>query len=160
MASGDDLVNARRLWVRATVEAAVLDRLGDVGGADVRLAGEVGDRACHAQDARVRACREAEPLARELEEAATRRSETAGAPDLAPAEPGVDASTPAHLPDARRRHPRPHGGRRLGGDALVGEAADRHARHLDVQVDAIEERPGDARAIAVDERRAAAAGVR
>src|SRR5215472_9282684 len=102
MASGDDLVNARRLRVGATVEAAVLDRLGDMGGADVGFAGEVGDRACHAQDARVRACREAEALARQLEQATARRFETAGAPDLAPAEPGIDTSTPAHLPGACR----------------------------------------------------------
>src|SRR6516162_3190575 len=131
MASGDDLVNARRLWAGAAVEAPVLDRLGDVRGADVRLAGEVRDRACHTQVARVRACREAEALARQLEQAVTCRSETTGAPDLAPAEPGIDASTPAHLPRARRRHPRAHGGRRLGDGAIVGEGPDRDARHLD-----------------------------
>src|SRR5439155_17905503 len=67
----------------------------------------------------------------------------------------------AALAGARGLEPRAHGGRGLPGRGVVGERGDGHARHLDVEVDAVEERPRDARAVAVDEgwRAAAAAGV-
>src|SRR5439155_20791241 len=78
---------------------------------------------------------------------------------------GIDGAgrgpQPAALAGARGLDPRAHGRRGLPGRGVVGERGDGHARHLDVEVDAVEERPRDARAVAVDEgwRAAAAAGV-
>src|SRR5207249_2499551 len=62
------------------------------------------------------------------------------------------------LARARRFDPGAHGRRGLLGRGVVGERGDGHPRHLDVEVDAVEERPRHARAVAVDERRRTAAG--
>lgn len=53
---------AARVSDLLAVETPVADRLGDVGNVELRLSGEVGDRACDAQHAHVGAHRQAEPL--------------------------------------------------------------------------------------------------
>src|SRR5207248_5237633 len=109
--------------------------------------------------------REPEPLARRLEEVPPRGADAAEAAHVAPGDVGVERDRarcePAALADARGLDPRAHRRRGLLGRGVVGERGDGHARHLDVEVDAVEERPRDARAVAVDEgwRAAAAAGV-
>src|SRR6266481_2568900 len=137
----------------APVEAPVLDRLGQVRGGDLVLARQVRDGARHAQDARVGARREPEPLARRLEEPPPRGADAAEAAHLAPGDVRVERDRarpePAALAGARRFDPGAHGGRGLLGRGVVGERGDGHARHLDVEVDAVEERPRHAGAIAI-----------
>src|SRR5438046_2159437 len=69
-----------------------------------------------------------------------------------------DASAAPALARTRRFDPGADARRGLLGRGVVGERGDRHPRHLDVEIDAVEERPRHARAVAVDERRRAAAG--
>src|SRR5262249_40665769 len=66
----------------AAVEAAILDRLGEVRRRDLVVAGQTRDRARDAEDARVGARRETESLARRLEQAAAGRRDPAEAADV------------------------------------------------------------------------------
>ena len=147
-----------------SIQRAVLYGLGDVLGLDALRAGQVGDGARNLQHAGVGAVGELEPFAGEQKQLMRLVAGLAGGIQVAGGELGVDADAvgivgiaPAlNLP--RGLHPpadiggallRTLPAQPLGGDGL----------HLDVHVDAVQQRPGDAVQIAPDGRLGAAAGL-
>src|SRR6185312_14657598 len=109
---------------------------------------EMGDRARNAQRAMKRACSELELLECRLEQSAGARCEAYGA-ELGGREVAVQLSRTIELAGSRTSDPR---GSRSGALAFSrwdgrAELARRHARHGDVQIDAIQERTGNARTI-------------
>ena len=142
------------------VEGAVLDGLGDVARQDLFRVFEVGDGARDAQDAVVGAGGEAElgdgvfhllfAFAVELAEAAQGARSHLGVAELA-----ERLQAPA-LALARREDAFADDGRFLGL-LVLRQLLVFHRRHLDVQVDAVEQRPGDPRQVALDQRRRAGA---
>src|SRR5262249_33798994 len=141
------------------VETPVLHRLREMARADPVLARQVGDRPRDADDARVRARREAEPLARDLEELAAAGVERAVPAQLARRQLRVEPRAADALPRAGRLDARADRGRPLA-DVVVAEEADRDAGHLDVEVDAVEEGARHAAPVAGDLRRRARAAAR
>lgn len=133
-------------------------------GGDVFLVCEVGDCACDPQDARVGPRGESEAVARGLKEPAAAGIDVAKTPDLAPGNVSVhregSSVTARSLPLARGYDAHTHGGRGLFAAHLVRERRHGDPRHLDVQVDAIEERPGDSCTVAIENGRCTATLVR
>ena len=122
------------------IEAAVLDRLGEVQRGDLVLARQVGDRARHAEDAGVGPRGESEAVAGGLEEPATGRADAAQTANLASGDVRVErhgtGGEAAPLTGARRSDARPHDNRCLLAGRLVMQ--DR-ALHLAVE----QLQPGD-----------------
>jgi hypothetical protein len=151
-----------RLSNDSSIEAPVLNRLRQMCGADRVAPREVGDGAGYLEDTIERAGGEAQPLEGTVEEGAAGRIDGAEAAELLGAHGGVVRRRRAG-PEALELEGASGGdaaGHRLRALARRGAQllqADR--RHLDVQVDAVEERPRDASAIALDERGRTAADV-
>lgn len=130
-----------------------MDRLEQVGGGDALAACEVGDGAGDLEHAVVGARGEAEALHRLLEQVALGPFQGGVLAQLGRAHRGV-APTVAlaeatSLDGAGGLDTRAHGGRRfagLGGTELV----DAEGGRLDLDVDAVEQRAGDAVAVALD----------
>jgi len=121
----------------------ILDRLGNVGDADLWLTRQICDRPRHFQHPRIAARREAERTHRPLQQAGAAFVVAAVLPDLARAHLRIaeDCSLLQALalrrprafnPCPHRSRPLPHRRRR---DLLV-----RQRRHLDVQVDTVQQR--------------------
>jgi hypothetical protein len=104
---------------------------------------------------------EAEALECVVEEPLAGGVETAVAAQVVRGHGGVDGvdggAEASGLAGAGGVDPRGDGGGGLAGRSA--ELAERDRRHLDVQVDAVEERAGDAAAVALDQRRQAGAGM-
>jgi len=104
----------------------------------------------------VRACGQPQPLARRLEEPPPACIHATDAAHLAPRHLRVDRHAEPHearlLVRAGGDHPGANRRRRLAVRSFLTQRCHRHPRHLHVQVDAIEERPGHARAVPVDQR--------
>src|ERR1041385_397960 len=121
------------------LETPVLDRFGDVGDGDRRFAGEVGDGAGELEHPVVGARREmelADGLSQQRARALFCRAE---ALDFARAQPGVALALPRKLPLVRPFHALPHP-RRLLAATGMNELVFAHCGHLDLDIDAIEER--------------------
>src|SRR5262249_35235042 len=107
--------------------------------------------------------RETEAVARGLEQSSSGRSDVAEAPHVTAGNVRVErdrSRTEADLlARARRLDAATDGGRRLAVTRLSAQPRDRDAWHVDVQIDAIEERPRHAGAIPIDHRRRAATGI-
>jgi len=127
-----------------TVEPTVLDRLGDVGGCDTLLVLEIGDRARHAEHAVVAAGRQPEPAHGGGEQTLGLRQEWADPTELTGRQlgvhPGPRFAGPGALVLARRDDAGPDGGRGLG-DGVAGEVAVGERGQLNVQIDAVQQRP-------------------
>jgi hypothetical protein len=140
----------------------VLDRLGDVGDADLWFTRQIRNRARHLEHSRIAARREAERTHRPLQQAGAAFVVAAVFPDLTRAHLRVTVdrrSLQAHaLRRPRALNPRSHGRRPLP-QRRRDKFIVRQRRHLDVQVDAVEQRPGNARTVLVNVVRRAAAGM-
>lgn len=127
---------------------------------DALARGEVCDGAGDFQDAIIGAGRKGELLHRLLEQIAERRIERDELPDLRMGHAGVardrGAAKARELKVAGRLHASGDRGRRLAG-RLVAKIADRDGGRLDMDVDAVKERPADPRAVALNLSRRAAA---
>src|SRR5690606_25177781 len=145
------------------VEHPVLQRLGDVLAGDRVASGEIGDRARDLQHARVGARREPQTLDRALEKALARGVEATVPVEVAARElrvaREVAAAVARTLPLARGDHALAHLARAFDG-TRARELAVGDRRHLDLHVEAIEQRAGDARSIALHGARRTRAGVR
>jgi len=145
--------------VSAAVEPAILYGLGYVRGRDGRRGRKIGDGARDLEHAMIAARRQAETADRlfeQLRAPGIRRTVTV---DFACAQAGVGLALALLLPFAGCTHARAYD---CGRFALLParEIVLRHGRHFDLQVDAVEQRPGDFAAVARDLiRRAAAAAV-
>ena len=142
------------------VQRAVLDRFGDVLAGDVLRAGQVGNRAGDLQDAVVGAGAEVQIGHGELQQLHRRLIQRAVALQLAAAHAGVAGDLrlvlePRLLPLARRDDPLANLRGRLAGP-LAGDLAELHRRHFDVQVNAVEQRTGDAAQVILNLARRAA----
>lgn len=143
-------------WLLA-VETPILDGLGDVRGADLLGAGEVGDGACDLEHAGVRARREAELRHGALDEHGTGRIGAGEGIELA----GVHVRVAAGYAEARVLalaggcDARCHGHRRLA-TRCAAELAVLYRCDLDVQVDAVEQGPRQARVVLRELSRGAA----
>ena len=123
---------------------------------------EVGDGAAHLQDAVVGARRQAQTAHRRFEHPLALGVHAAVLADeprrhLRVREDAV-ARKPFALPLSRTQHPRANLGRPLGlGRRRARKLLELHGRHVDVDVDAVEERPRDAPDVALYLRGRAAA---
>ena len=156
-------VTARVLSPVLPIQRAVLHGFGDVPGGDLLRALQVGDGAGDLQDAGVGAVGQAQPLAGEQQQLLRVGRHGAGGVQVPGAELGVDADARrvAGVARALHRSGRLHPAAHLGGGLLrrvLGEALGGNGLHLDVHVDAVQQRVGDAVQIAADLRGRAAAG--
>ena len=142
------------------IKTSILDGFGQMGLFDALAAGEVGDGAGDFEDARVAAGREAEAVGDHLQQFVSglvHRTELADVAGLHLAV-GVQAEgfqpLPLQLPGGF--DPGADGG---GGFAVdgIGEILVRHPGNFDMQVDAVEQRTGEAGAVALQHRRGAGA---
>ena len=129
---------------RIAVEGAVLDGFAEVGGGDAGLAGEVGDGARDLQDAVVGAGGEAELVDGCVEELLRRVVEAAVLLHVLRSHVSVEeeglVGEPFELIMPRLFNALAHLQRRFaGGGAAQHVVAE--GRHLDVDVDAVEQRP-------------------
>lgn len=131
-------------------------------GARRVVAREVRDRPRDLQHAVVRARRPAEPLARVTQQRLARAVRAAERIGLAARQHVVGLALPRELPLARERDARGHGFARFaGGRRPLGQLGGRERGNLDLDVDPVEERPGQLAQIARgDVGRAAAAAAR
>lgn len=130
-------------------------------GARRVVAREVRDRPRDLQHAVVRARRPAEPLARVAQQRLARAVRAAERIGLAARQHVVGLALPRELPLARERDARGHGFARFaGGRRPLGQLGGRERGNLDLDVDPVEERPGQLAQIARGDvgRAAAAAG--
>ena len=137
------------------IQAAVLDGLEEVGRFDAIGSRKVGDGAGDFENAVVGTGGERELLHRLLEEVAEGRVDHAGGADLRVSHAGVGrgarAGEASELAFARGLHA---GADDLGGfGGLLGaKFVDGKRGSFDVEIDAVKERPADARAVALDLR--------
>src|SRR5579885_70092 len=138
------------------VERPILDGLRDVRGGDGFGAIEVGDRAGDLENAVVGAGGEAEAGHGTLKQALAVRRDVAVFPDLARAHLRVAVNlfsfealqlALARLDDARADFRRTFSARTLPQFAVL------HGGHVDVDIDAVEQRPGNFRDVALNHRR-------
>ncbi len=129
-------------------QAAVLDGLAQMRRFDPHRAGKIGDRACDTQDAMVGARRQAELVQRAFEQGSIARRQCAVTLHFAMRERGIRLARTPNLQIARGDHASAHTRTGLAARAARAEFDQRHARYLDLQIDAIEERTGDARTVA------------
>jgi len=124
--------------------------------ADALAAREVGDGPRDAQQPVVATCREPALVHRTRNEALRGGVERTMPAHLGHRELGVRATAAAGHSLARRDDATPHLGRALSRRG-VAQLLVRDPRHVDTQVDAVQERSGDARVVAVDRVRQAGA---
>jgi len=139
------------------IQLPVADRLGQVRGGDRIASGQVGDGARHAQDAVQGARRQAQAVDGVFQQRFVARLQAAVAQGLAVAELAVGAAGARQLALPRLLHPGAHGGAAFAGGGIGAQRLWRQARYVHVQVDAVQQRTGDARAVAADAVVAAAA---
>lgn len=143
---------------QSAFQPAIADRLRQVRAGDGLAPAEVGDGARQAQDPVVGARRQVELVDGTLQQALVGRYERAVARQLAGAEQRIGFAGARELALARGDHALAHGGAGLARRRVVGQRGGRLARHLDLDVDAVQQRAGDPAAIARHQvRRAAAA---
>src|ERR1700694_3019062 len=147
----------RVLRSSGNVVQPVTERLEDVAVRDQLGAFEVGRGSCHAPGPMEATGRESLLLGPALEgpfRARLHRGESAQAAGF---ELGVEASLACLLTRARRQHALPDRLRGLTA-RLGGQRSERYAANLDLEVDAVEQRTGQAALISVDYRLRAPAG--
>ncbi len=156
MISSDRIEGARQAALsrpQISVEGAVLDRFGDVVRADLLLRVEIGDGPRDFQYPVISARAEIQLRHGHFHHAFRIRAELAERLDLARAHARVRASLPfaaetLALNFPHTSHPRADGGGRFGR-LVARHFAILHRGHFDVDVDAIEQRAGDAVAVAL-----------
>ncbi len=126
--------------LEGTLETPVLDRFGDVGDGYRRFAGEVGYGAGELEHPVVSARREMELADGLSQQRAGFLFCRAEALDFARAQPGVAFALAQELSFVRPFHALSHP-RGILAATGVNEFVFAHGRHLDLDVDAIEERP-------------------
>ena len=138
-----------------SVQRAILDRFANVVGGDVFGIGEVGDGAGDLEDAIVSAGAEVQLGHGHLHhafggfvEGAMALEELGGHAGVA-ADLGILGEALA-LDVARFFHALADGGGGLAGSSFAGDVPIRHGGDFDVDVDAVEERAGDAVAVTLD----------
>ncbi len=132
-----------------------MDRFADVVGEDVFGGGEVGDGAGDFEDAVVGSGAEVQLGHGHLHHAFGGFIEGAMALEELGGHAGVATDfgifgEAVTLDDARFFHALADGGGAFAGDSLAGDVPIRHGGDFDVDVDAVEERAGDAVAVALD----------
>ncbi len=142
------------------VQASVLDRLGDVVLQDILYAFEIGYRPCNLEDSRVAPGTETEAVGDYFQHAVSGRIRLAELADhpgghlrVAPDARSLEALL---LDFPRPRHAQGYLGRTLGL-APVSEIAVLDGGHLYVDVDPVQERPGNPGTVTVDHERRARA---
>jgi hypothetical protein len=144
----------------ATIQLSQRDCLGHMFGLHAFGQCKVRDGASDAQDTVIGARREREALHGLLQQSDRWRLGVRADSKVRGLEARIRPALPPGLQLARRGHPTSHGLGRLGplrGRNLLC----RHARHLDVHVDSVQQRSGHATAVLLDAfRRAPAAGRR
>jgi hypothetical protein len=131
------------------IQESVLQRLGDMGAADVRAAFEIGDGAGQAAYALDGACREGQSLDGAFEDAVAVDIEAGHPAEVGRGQSGVRSRPAAVLPLARGLYTSAHRRRALAR-LLAGQLAVGDGRDLDVHVDAIEQRPRQLGPVGVD----------
>jgi hypothetical protein len=128
------------------VHCPVLDRLAEVGQADVLIPRQVGDRPRHLERAVVGPCAESQLGHGRLEELLAFMVDATEGLDVLRPHPGIAEDPPVSEP-GQLDLPRPDDALPDGHRALpLGPAHDvleLHAGHLDLDVDPVEQRPGD-----------------
>jgi hypothetical protein len=142
------------------VEGAVLDGFRDVGGADGFGTVEVGDGTRNLQDAVVGARRESQARHGAFEQPVAIRRDVAVLPELPRAHLRIAVNLftleALHLPLAGIHNARPNF-RRAFATRTLPQFAVLHGRHVDVDIDAIEQRTGNLGDIPLDHGRRAGA---
>lgn len=142
------------------IKTSILNGFGQMGLFDALAAGQVGDGAGDFEDAGVAAGRETEAVGDHLEQLVSGLVHDAELADVAGLHLAVGVQAVGFQSRALQLSsgldPGADGG---GGFAVdrVGEILVRHAGHLDMQVDAVEQRTGEAGAVALQHRRGAGA---
>ena len=137
----------RKISNRFPVQTSVLDRLGEMGLKNVFLSGQIGDGPRHLENAGVAAGGKGQAVGDQLQEPPPLFIQTAETADVAGLHLRVAVQAefrqPLSLNGAGRLHP---GTDRRRGFALggIGEIAMGDPGHLDLQVDAVEQRAGEA----------------
>lgn len=125
---------------------------------DGAATGQVGDGAGHAQDAVHRACGQLQAFHRLFEHGLVGGGQHAIAQGLSRVEAGVGGTGALQLAGTCLRYAGLHGGAVFGGRSIAAQFGRWQPWHLQLQVDAVQQRAGDACAVAGDRvGRAAAA---
>src|SRR5262249_45819119 len=136
-----------RKALSAVIGSAVLNRLGHVRGRNAGRTGQVGDRARHLQDAMKTARGQAQATDRLLEQQLALRIRSRVLPHFTGRELSVRFALACELALACSAHPRADR-RTWLAFTPPRELFRRHSRHLDVDVDTVEQGAGDAASIA------------
>jgi len=143
----------------ATVEGAILRRFRDMSSSDRIAFCQIGDGSRHPDDRIVRPGRQSQPPYRQQEKTARRWLEV-GQPRRtaarARAVAGLRATFPVAPPPPRPFHPSCHLGAALRL-SVVAELGKRNRRHLDLNVEAVEQRTRNAAPVRRDDCGCAAA---
>src|SRR5262249_31329528 len=145
-------------FLKSSVQTPLLDRFGDMGGLDFFGAGEIGDGAADFEDPAVGAGAQAQFVDRGFEQSLGIVIHGTIALDISGAHLGVGMDVSflktleldvTSLIDTLANHLR-------GFPSIAtGEILIAYRRHFDLNIDSVEERAGDARAIALDLQRRA-----
>jgi hypothetical protein len=142
---------------RAAIQFAITHGLGDVTGANHLRACEIGDGSCDFEHAVIGACGQRQPGHRRFQQLPRRWFRAAIAFDFTRRQPRIGFAGALQLPFAAAGHALAHAGAGFGGGVAVAERGTFDPRHVDVQIDTVEQRAGDAGAIAQHLIRRAAA---
>ena len=136
----------------------VLNGFGEMRWGDVVAAGQIGHAARQLEHAVIGACRQIQSGDRLLEQRFPGGIRSAELFDFLCAEPGIGLALPRHLTCTRRLHAVAYD---VAGLTCAGlhQFVLRQRGHVDLDVDAVEQRPGNACAVARDLVRRVAAGL-
>src|SRR5829696_334641 len=131
------------------VRPPVVERLGDVLGCYLLVASEVGDGPCHPEYPVMPPPRKPHPVHSPREERLRIAPQSTHLAQPASGERGVGGALAPLLDLTRPTNPLPYEPG-LFGLSLFAQLLAREARHIDEEVHAIEQRPGDAALVAFD----------
>lgn len=145
--SGDNHLSTQRLPLPLPVQPPQVHGLGQMLDPDAVVAVQVRNGPGDAQNSGVRAGRQAQAAYRAFQEAVLLLAQAAAGRKPGAGKLGVDvhrrAGVARRLPLPGRQHPVPHG-RRIHRRGLLPQLLVRHGRHLHLEIDAVQERPGQA----------------
>lgn len=141
---------------KRTIQFAVADRFGEMACGDVCAVVEIGDGARNAQDAMHRACGQLQLFDGALQQHLIVVLQTAMAVGVGLVQLRIGQRTTCKLSLSRGDHAGTYAGA-VFTEVAAAQRLRREAWHFDMQIDAVQQRAGDAAAVAADAVAAAAA---
>lgn len=132
------------------IQLPIANRLGQVQPLDRRFTGEIGNRPRHSQNPVHRACGQLQSLHRLFKQVAVSGGQRAVPQRFRLPEMSVGLARTLQLSATCLHHPLAYGGAAFTCAGIAAQFARRQAWHLQVQVNAIQQRAGNACAVAAD----------